>query len=170
MKKIFEEVYYTYSAYLYRIGINILQDQELASDALQQCFMKIFENIHKVDQVSSKQTKSFVSVIMQNEALSIYNKRKCMADVTELKEEGSDIIDEDADIDKILARAELKEEVQYYLNVLSEQDCQIINLKYMKEFSYKEIAGLYNVSQDVVRKRLSRAKKRLADLIIDDRR
>lgn len=71
----FEAVYFAYSKYLYAIGINILKDEQYASDALQQCFVKIFENIDKIEEVHSTRTKSFVSIIMRNESISLLRKR-----------------------------------------------------------------------------------------------
>ena len=85
----FEEIYHTYSHYLYTIGLRILKDSDLASDALQQCYFKIYQNIDRIKDIKTKQTRSFLGIIMRNESL----------------EEELFIIDESADIEETLAKA-----------------------------------------------------------------
>jgi RNA polymerase sigma-70 factor (ECF subfamily) len=168
--KKFESIYYTYSKYLYSIGINILKDEQYAADALQQCFLKIFENIGKIDEVRSSQTKSFVSIIMRNESINILRKRNATFYVTESLDEALYImIDENANTEEILAKAELNAEIKSCLSELSKDESNLIILKYVKEFSNEEIAKILDVSQDVVRQRLSRVRRKLAALILKDR-
>ena len=142
--------------------MNILKDETNASDALQNCFMRVFENIDKIDDVTSKQTKSFVSIIMRNESINIYRENKTQNSVTESMEEALYIIVEGSEVEEIFARAELKKEVEFYLEELNEDDRNIIILKYVKEYSHKEISKIINISIDSVRQRLFRARKKLA--------
>lgn len=166
----FEAVYFAYSKYLYSIGINILKDEQYAADALQQCFIKIFENIDKIKEVNSTQTKSFISIIMRNESINIFRKRKTAFSVTESADEALYIIiDETADTEEIVLRAELQDEVKAYLCKLNREESNLIILKYVHEYSTEEIAGILGVTQEVVRQRLSRVRRKLAALIIKDR-
>lgn len=166
----FEAVYFTYSKYLYSIGINILKDEQYAADALQQCFIKIFENMDKIQEVHSTQTKSFVSVIMRNESINIFRKRKSIFSVTESEDEAlSIIIDETADTEEIVIRAELQDEIKSYLSKLSKEERNLMILKYAQDYSTEEIAEILGVTQDVVRQRLSRVRRKLAASIRKDR-
>ena len=169
-KNKFEEIYGIYSRYLYAIGLKILKDEGLASDALQQCYFKIYQNMDRIKDINSKQTRSFFGIIMRNEALMIYNKYSAMKHVTESLEDELFIIDEAADIDEILAKAELKKEMQGYLNELGDDDSNILILKYIKGYSNDEIASLMNITQDTARQRLSRARKKLANIINNGRK
>lgn len=169
-KNKFEEIYGIYSRYLYAIGLKILKDEDLASDALQQCYFKIYKNMDKIKDLRTKQTRSFFGIIMRNEALMIYNKYFSKNHVTESIEDELFIIDETADIDEILAKAELKKEMQGYLSELSSDESNILILKYIKDYSNDEIASLLSLTQDTVRQRLSRARKKLANIISNDRK
>jgi len=172
-KNKFEQIYTKYSRYLYAIGLNILADKECVEDAMQQSFLKIFKNIDKLSIVESKETKSFVSVIMRNESINIYNKNKAiMSAIRSLNDIDMDIELEDksADVEDILARAELKSEMHTYINELNMDESNLIILKYVREYSSEEISGILNVSQEVVRQRLFRAKRKLACLIIEGRK
>lgn len=171
-KNKFEQIYIKYSRYLYAIGLNILGDKECVEDAMQQSFLKIFKNIDKLSIVESKETKSFVSIIMRNESINIYNKNKVIMSATRpLNDIDMDIELEDksADVEDILARAELKSEMHTYIDELNMEESNIIILKYVREYSSEEISEILNVSQEVVRQRLFRAKRKLASLIIKGR-
>ena len=166
----FEALYFAYSKYLYSIGINILKDEQYAADALQQCYIKVFENIEKIGEINSTQTKSFISIIMRNESINLLRKRNTAFNVTESADDTLYIIiDETANTEEILLRAELRNEVQSYLGMLNKEENNLIMLKYVQEYSNEEIAGILGVSQEVVRQRLSRVRRKLAALIIKDR-
>jgi len=168
-KNKFEQIYAKYSRYLYAIGLNILADKESAEDAMQQCFLKIFKNIDKICIVESQQTKSFVSVIMRNESINIYNKNKAIKSVVgPLDDIDMDnyLEDKSSDVEDILARAELKKEMHAYINELNMDESNLIILKYLREYSSEEISEILDVSQNVVRQRLLRAKRKLACLIV----
>lgn len=51
---------------------------------------------------------------------------------------------------------------------LSKQDRVVLHLYYFEEYGTKEIAGLLNMQEAAVRKRLSRARKRLEKLIKEE--
>jgi DNA-directed RNA polymerase specialized sigma24 family protein len=70
----FEEIYRTYSRHLYAIGLKTLKDADSASDALQLCYFKIYQNIDRIKDIESKQTRSFLGDIMRSQSLTIYNK------------------------------------------------------------------------------------------------
>ena len=166
----FEAIYFAYSKYLYSIGINILKDEQYAADALQQCFIKIFENIDKIKEVNSTRTKSFISIIMRNESINLLRKRKTAFSVTDPTDETLYIIiDETADTEEIILKAELQDEIKSYLDKLNREESNLIILKYVHEYSTEEIAGILGVSQEVIRQRLSRVRRKLAALIIKDR-
>lgn len=167
----FEEIYHTYSKYLFSIGINILKDEQYAADALQQCFMKIFEHMDKIGEVDSSQTKSFLSIIMRNESINLLRKRKTIFHVTDSVDDTLYIIiDEAADTEEILLKAELRDEIKSCLSKLNKEESNLIILKYVQEYSNEEIAGILGVSREAARQRLSRVRRKLAALIINDRK
>ncbi len=166
----FEAIYFAYSKYLFSIGINILRNEEHAADALQQCFIKIFENINKIGEVNSSQTKSFISIIMRNESINLLRKIKTSFCVTESMDDTLYIIiDETANTEEILLRSELQNEMKSYLGKLNREESNLLVLKYVHEYSNADIAGILGVSQEVVRQRLSRVRKKLAAIIIKEK-
>lgn len=168
-KEKFESIYFTYSKYLYVIGLRILKDEGYASDALQNCFLRIFENLHKIKEVDSNQTKSFLCIIMRNESINLYRKKKNMEQATDPFDETFNIKDENSEVEEIFARAEIKKDIQVYLKELNEEERDLIILKYLKEYSHEEIANIFHISQDSVRQKLSRIRKKLAIVVMRDK-
>ena len=165
----FEAIYFAYSKYLYSIGINILKDEQYAADALQQCFIKIFENIDKIGEVDSSRTKSFISIIMRNESITLLRKRNSFFRVTESADDALYIImDRTANTEDIILRSELQDEMKASLCKLNRDENLLLILKYVHEYSNRQIAGILGVSQEVVRQRLSRVRRKLAALINKD--
>lgn len=161
-----ESIYARYGKLLYSIAYSILCNKEDTNDAVQQSFIKIIKYEHKISNMTEKHIKSYISIIAKNEAINIYNKDK---HVTNLDEEMLyNIEDESEQIDEILGRAELQECIYKYINLLSNDEKNIIILKYIHDQSYDEISDLLDLKNDAARQRVCRAKKKLADMISKD--
>ncbi len=69
-----ERLYKKYSNIMFSEANKILQDKQLAEDAVQQSFIKIISNLHKIDENNCPQTKNFLVIICINVAKSICKK------------------------------------------------------------------------------------------------
>ncbi len=70
-----EELYYKYHKYVYKIAYNILNDSYLAQDVVQSVFIKLIENIDKIDRIECNKTKAFIVIITRNLSINLYRKR-----------------------------------------------------------------------------------------------
>ena len=59
----FALLYDEYKGLMYHIAYGVLKNHEDTEDAVHQAFVAIAENMHKVREVPSKETKSFVATI-----------------------------------------------------------------------------------------------------------
>ncbi len=160
-----EQLFRAYEKPIFYYLYNFLKEQHLAEDALQTVFIKIIKNIDKITEVSSKETKNYIYKIAKNTAINFYNKIKKEQAVTkEYDEMVINIIDE-KDAIEIIARQDMSEELENCLSLLSDSDKDIISLKYGLEWSDQQIAKHYEITEQSVRQRLSRARKRLANII-----
>ncbi|RRH15882.1 RNA polymerase sigma factor, partial [Clostridioides difficile] len=82
----FEEIYIKYKKLMFYVANQILKDDVLAEDAVHSSFLKIIDNLDKVNDVNSPKTKGFVVIIVKRISINIYNRRK--------KEEISNINDD----------------------------------------------------------------------------
>ena len=74
----FEKVYRTYRGLMYHVAYKILNNKHDAEDAVHSAFIKIAENIQKIDDPVCPKTQSYVVTIVENKAIDLYraNKRK----------------------------------------------------------------------------------------------
>ncbi|MFN4146937.1 MAG: RNA polymerase sigma factor [Runella sp.] len=68
-EKAFAEVYQQYHRWLYAIGLKYLKNPDLAQDALQEVFLKLWEHRHTLRDEES--LKAYLSVIMRNHVLNV---------------------------------------------------------------------------------------------------
>ena len=67
----FEKIYLQYGRLMYSKAMQILNDHSLSEDAVSEAFIRIYKNLHKLeDKVPSPQTASFVVTVVKNVALS----------------------------------------------------------------------------------------------------
>ena len=62
-------------------------------------------------------------------------------------------------------QAEAQQAVRRALSRLSEENRQVLLLRYMQELDYAEIAAALEISEGTVKSRISRAKMRLRELL-----
>lgn len=161
-KNIFKELHDEYSTLMYRKAYGILRDCNLAEDAVQESFMRIIKNFDKFSKKKCPQTRNKFVNIVRFVSIDIYRKRKKQQEVSYDKIEGT-IIDELAITDNILEGME----IERCLFKLPESYYIILSLKYDDGYSYKEIAEILDLSEENVKKRLMRARKKLREIIND---
>lgn len=55
---------------------NILNDKYLSEDVVHEAFLRIIDNIDKVEHLDSQKTRGFIFTIVKNIAIDKYRKRK----------------------------------------------------------------------------------------------
>ena len=67
----FAALYERYSRLMFYIARQILIDEQLSEDAVQEAFLRIAKNMHKVGDVSCPQTRNFSVIITRNVAITM---------------------------------------------------------------------------------------------------
>lgn len=151
-KKQFEYLYYKYRNLMAYIAQESLSNQEDAEDAVQDALIYIAKNFDKIDDIDSKQTKSYISVITKGFAISKYRKeRKYIHDIS--TETLNDCTAEDSSFD-IYDKTELV----MVIDTLDEEYRNLLYLTYIFGYKSKEIAKMYGMSDSNVRKKIQFAK------------
>ena len=150
-KEKFEQLYQNYlKLALYRAR-EFLPDEQLAEDAVSIAFLKIAQNIHKIDKVISPQTKALIMRVVERSAINLYK--------TENRHRSRKIMLEEA------AEIEVESVQDHYLAdlilELPEQYRSVILLKYAENYKSKEIAELLGYTVSKVDQLASRGKKLL---------
>ena len=152
-KSKFEQLYLEYKGLMFHVAYEILHNEQDAEDAVHQAFVKIAENIKKIDDPMCPKTHSYVVTIVENKAIDQYRKQQ--------KHQTVELIDDiqgtnaHYDGDNDLAKCILKLPARYR---------EMILLRYHHGYSVREIAGMMGISLPAAIKLDQRAKNKLKKL------
>ena len=71
----FTDLYERYRHLMFYVAQDILKDEHLAEDAVQEAFLRIAKNFHKVGEINCPRTRNFSVIIVRNTAITIAYKR-----------------------------------------------------------------------------------------------
>ncbi|MCQ1528796.1 RNA polymerase sigma factor [Lutispora saccharofermentans] len=162
-KSKFEQIYINYRQTMFYVANSILKDEHLAEDAVHQAFIKIIENLDKINEIKCPKTKGFIVIIVERTAIDIYRKRRRQYTIpfdevifgAEEMAAGADRSFEEVGNSSIAAA----------IAMLPINYSSAIKLKYSHGYTDKEIAKILSISEENVRKRIARGKKRLAKIL-----
>jgi len=149
--------------YIIRIsGVNF----EEAEDITQEIFLKAYTNLNNFDQ--TKKFSSWLFSIAHNETISHWRKNKRKLDVINIENDELDILlTENFDIGKKIDNNLLKDEIKKGLAKLDIKYREVLELKYLNEYSYEEISDIIKKPVNTVGTLLNRAKKKLKNELKD---
>lgn len=152
-KSKFEQLYLEYRGLMYHIAYEILHNEQSAEDATHQAFVKIAENIKKIDAPVCPKTHGYVVTIVEHEAIDQYRKAK-KRQAASLTDDihGVEVV---YDGDDILTSCILKLPARYR---------EMILLRYHQGYSVREIAAIMGISLPAAIKLDQRAKNKLKEL------
>ncbi len=154
-----ERLYQNNKSIMFHVAYKILHDKYLAEDAVQQAFIRIINNLKKIDENNCHKTRGFLVVICRNVAKDIYKSK------TNLNKENiiDEIIDFTSDPVELIINRETINKVISEVKGLKPIYKDVMILKYSHGCTNEEISKLLNISSDAIRKRLERARMQLAN-------
>jgi len=153
-----------YNLMLY-ISKGILKDHALAEDAVSDSFVKIFRNIHKIEEIKCHKTRALIVVIVRNSAIDIYNKMNKNSTIYDKAVLAIPSISPSV-VDEIISIEGYSNMVDIF-NSLPESLKVVAKLAFIHKYEYKEISELLGITYDTVRKRISRAKNAIKNALND---
>lgn len=158
-KSRFQLLYDKYRNLVMWLSMQRLNNTTLAEEAVQDTFMYLAENFNKVGDIDSEATKNYVATIANGFAINKYHKENKSAFV--LYDDTCSAVNE-SDFDDYSV-VELKDA----MNVLGDEDKNCFYLKYVYGCSSREIAKMYGISPELVRKRLQLAKQKIRNYLTE---
>jgi len=165
--ELLEQLYTQYGRLMYHVAYEILRDPYLAEDAVQSAFLKLTKNTFSIDSVSCNKTRYFMVIIVRNISIEIYHAKKKNALLFEEEELSAIPDDAQSPLDNIL-HDEGIETIQRMLRAMDTKYSDMIMMRYFYDYSLSEIAALFNISEQLVRVRLHRARKMLVEKLIEE--
>lgn len=163
-QKAFNTLLNTYWSDVYRFQLLKTEDEDEAEDITIQTFSKAFDKINLYNE--SYNFKTWLISISKNIFLDHLRKQRTETISIDKKEsEAYKIFDESPSAEDQLIIDQNVAQLLNYLKQLKPHYQEIINLRYFREMSYKEMAEILNEPIGNIKIKLSRAKKLLAEII-----
>lgn len=159
-----EELYLQYRSPMYRVALSILRDEGLAEDAVQQAFLKIFQNFSRLEFSDSNKTRSFIVILVRNTAIDLYRRRR-REGVISFEDLEQPLPDQgEPPEDRAIAKLE-GEHLCRCLAQMEERYAGLLMLRFYHGYQNKEIAALLGMTQAQVAMGIFRGKKKLMQLM-----
>ena len=157
----FEEIYERYSNKVYQKCYSFVYNRQLAEDLTHDIFMKLIVKIGSFKESSKFSTWLFS--ITYNYCLDYIRvtKKKSEAELYEYADFDTD--DED---DKDLLEWQ-EAELTNSMRQMSDQDRILLEMKYLENFSIREISETMKISESAVKMRLLRSKEKLKQIYLE---
>ena len=151
-KSKFEQLYHRYRGLMFHVANKILNNTADAEDAVGEAFIAIAKNIQKISDIHAHKTRAYVVIIVERKAIDIYRAKQRRADAG--FDEAYEGAVTPAPTDNTAAQAMAR---------LPDKYRELLYLKHYCGYSSKEIAKMMGLSDDMVRRTLSDARKRLKE-------
>ncbi len=163
----FDVLVLRYLKLVFSVVLHYVKNVQDAEDISQDVFVKVLRNIKSFDQ--TKSFKPWVLQIGRNASLDWLKKKKPLL-ASELETEmGEGIFENIQDVaplaDEIASQHERLLELQTAMNRLSAPDRLVVQLRYLKQLSFKEIADELHEVLDTVKSRHRRALLKLRKIL-----
>lgn len=152
-----------YKKRIYNYALKMLSDKMRADDIVQDVFLKLFENLSKINNKQSIQFWLFKTA--RNEVMSFFRSSKNQkiiiksSDIDEIEIPDPGLLEEQIELN------ETSIIVQNELENMNEDFKEVFILKEYAGLSYKEIASVINIDEDLVKSRLYKARQKLINRI-----
>lgn len=159
-RKKFAELYEKYYKLMIHVAESVLHSRAAAEDAAHTACVRILEHFSGVAAVDSPRTRSFVAIVTRNAAITAYAHAKREPAVE--TPPGPDSAQNPAPLPGDIAeRHDAQTVLLTELHCLRPEDQDILLLKYDNGFTVAQIARALGMDEEVVKKRLQRARARL---------
>jgi RNA polymerase sigma-70 factor (ECF subfamily) len=155
----FDVLYQKYCKRIYKFGYSILKSPEESANLLQDVFLILWENRHKVEKDSS--IKSYVFTITYNSAISIIRKKARESEFIEYLKTLQEINEEPVNVE--LEYKELTNKLDEIIKALPQRQREIYLLHKIEGLKYNEIAERLHISVNTIENHMSRALKTIRE-------
>ncbi|PIQ49842.1 MAG: RNA polymerase subunit sigma-24 [Cytophagales bacterium CG12_big_fil_rev_8_21_14_0_65_40_12] len=149
---------------LYRFAFNIVKDEELAKDVVQECMIKVWEKRDEVKLIHN--LEAWCMQVTRNKALDkLRSKHIKRTDLFEVeldtrKEKDTPVV--------LTERSEIMGRIQELIDNLPNRQREVMQLRDIEGYSYKEIADMLLIDINLVKTNLFRARRKLKESLIKE--
>jgi len=152
-----------YKKRIYNYALKMLGDKMRADDVVQDVFIKLFENFNNIHNKQSIQFWLFKTA--RNEMMGFLRSTKTKKFISESLDIEDVEIENKISLAEEIENKELNKLILNELENMSEDFREVFVLKEYSGLSYKEIASLLSIDEDLVKSRLYKARQKLINKI-----
>lgn len=156
----FEYLYTRYKKLLLHQAYEILRDYALAEDAVSEAYIRVYKNLHKVEDPAQGRAAAFLVTIARNVALTMRAANQRLP-----VEEPDDNLADPDNLEEAALAGLGSEQIYAVVQSLDEELRQVFLLRYSYDHTNQEIARLLGLTEGNVRVRLHRARQKLAAML-----
>ena len=161
------QLYMDYRYFMYNIAHEIIHDSHIAEDMVSNAICELIDSLPDIRKIDRRKLKSYIAVLVRNDSIDFVRKRKRQSKYTFLPEDGEAVnqIPADGEVDAALIRRAEIMEIKEGLARLYENDRLLLTMKYLEAASDEDIAGKFGIGTSSVRTYLTRARRKLCQLM-----
>lgn len=145
---------------LYRIACRLVGAGPDAEDAVQRAFVKIVAHAENIQKIPCHKLLPYSVIIVKNSCIDLLRKRKRGPTLVGLGE----VSGAEAGTEESIFQAEDAARVAALLGRISPEAAQLLRLRYLEDYSYREVSQLLGITEATARKREERALRKLREL------
>lgn len=163
----FEALYERYSESVFRTIQAVVRDRGIAEDVLQECFVRAYRNLHRVD-LTVESLAPWLHRIALNLAYNKASRQKIFLPGLDMM--ANILASPRLAPDRLAESAELRLAVWEAIEKLDDKYRLVVVLYYLQELSLGEISEYLDVPTGTIKSRLFYARQLLRRALSDDRR
>lgn len=163
--QLYEELVIRYQRKLVNYAITIVYDYDIAVDVVQDGLIKAYKKINSFD--TTKKFSSWMFRIIHNQAIDYIRKHKrevAMGDNEWILDTMPTKEDREEELDKKMTKKQMHKNLQ----ALPVDYRTVLSLYYLEDKSYQEISDILRIPAGTVATRLSRGKKAMAAMYVEE--
>ena len=149
----FRRLYRTHHDRMMRMALRFFpKDQKAAEDAVHESFLKIIENFPKISEISWEELGPYVVTIVKNVSLNMLKKQKRLV-----------LTDDWAAFEGAEEPSDGFGRLVALIRAMPETYRAVLEMRFVLEMDYREIAKVLGISESAVANRVSRGRKLLME-------
>ncbi|MEC0371403.1 RNA polymerase sigma factor [Paenibacillus chibensis] len=164
-----EEIYYEYYDFAYGMILYIVKDHAATEDIIQESFIKVIKNKPVFE--NEGKLRAWLKVVTKNTTINYLRKNKNYRN--QLDVEGvfmykEEISKSPISVENTVETKLIEESIMDYLQQLKPEYSVLIEYRWKQGLSYKEISNMLDLSEDVVKQRLFRARESIKKMLFKE--
>ncbi|MBN1464954.1 RNA polymerase sigma factor [candidate division KSB1 bacterium] len=155
----FRQIVERHQQFVYSVAFRLLADPDAARDVAQECFIRLWKNLHRFD-ARQKLTTWLYKIVLNlctDDMRRAYNRRRCAA----AEEEVSFAQTDSDDVEQAMANAELAAKIRQLSEDLKPRQRAVFVLRDLQDLDMAEIAAILKISVATAKSNLYYARQNI---------